>query len=90
MEITWSPQSLNDIEEIGSFIAKDNPVRAISFVDELIDSVENLRQYPELGKIVEENSLFREIVRNNYRLIYQLRPNKILIITVLDPGKLLK
>ena len=90
MEIIWSPQSLNDIEEIGNFISKDNPDRAISFVDELIDSVENLRQYPELGKIVEENSLFREIVRKNYRLIYQLKLNKISIITVLGPGKLLK
>ena len=90
MEIIWSPQSLDNIEEIGDFIARDNPSQAILFVDELISSVERLNRYPESGKIMEENPLFREIVHRGYRLIYQLRLNKVLIATVLGPGRLLK
>ena len=84
MEIVWSPQS---IEEIGDFIAKDNPVRAVSFVDELISSVENLSEYPESGLLVEKNPILRQIVHYGYRIIYQLRFGKILIITVLEPGR---
>lgn len=88
MEIIWSLQSLQDIESIGDFIAKNNPSRAVAFVDELIASVERLIDFPESGSIVEENPIFRQIVYNGYRLIYQLRVRKILIITVLGPGRL--
>ena len=90
MEIIWSPQSLEDIEEVGEFIAADNPLRAISFVDELISSVERLSKFPESGSIVEENPVFRQIVYEGYRIIYQFRSERILIVTVLGPGRLLK
>lgn len=90
MEIIWSPQSIQDIEEIGDFIALDNPSRAITFVDDLVDSVERLKEFPESGAIVEENPVFRQVVHSGYRLIYQFRQKKILIITVLGPGRLLK
>ncbi|MCB0340624.1 MAG: type II toxin-antitoxin system RelE/ParE family toxin [Pseudobdellovibrionaceae bacterium] len=90
MEIVWSPQALKDIESIGDFIAEDNPPRAITFVDELIDSVERLTRFPESGSIVEENPIFRQIVYDGYRLIYQLRTKRILIIAVLGPGRFLK
>ena len=87
MEIIWSPEALDDVESIGDFIAKDNPTRAISFVEELITSVERLMEFPESGNIVEENPIFRQVVHDGYRIIYQLRVTKILIVTVLSPGK---
>ena len=87
MEVVWSPQSLTDIENIGDYIAKDSPTRACKFVDELIISVERLIEYPESGKICEENSIFRQVTHEGYRLIYQIRVSKILIITVLSPGQ---
>ncbi len=90
MEIVWSPQSIEDIKEIGDFIAEDNPFRAVSFVDELISVVERLSEYPESGPIVEENPVLRQIVHYGYRIIYQFRLGKILIVTVLGPGRLFK
>ena len=71
-------------------IAKDNPIRAVTFVDELIATVERLTKFPESGQIVEENPVFRQVVHHGYRLIYQFKPKKIIIITVLGPGRLLK
>ena len=90
MEIIWSPQALEDIEEIGDFIAADSPQRAEVFIDELITSVERLVKFPESGQIVEENPVFRQIIHHGYRLIYQFRSKEILIITVLGPGRVLK
>ena len=87
MEIIWSPQSINDLEQIGDYIAEDAPERAINFIDELIDSVERLVDFPESGSIVQESPIFRQIIKDKYRLIYQLRVNRILIITVLGPGQ---
>lgn len=90
MEIIWSLQAIEDIEEIGDFIAEDNPVRAVSFVDELISCVERLSEHPESGPIIEENPVLRHIVHYGYRIIYQFRFGKILIVTVLGPGRLLE
>ncbi len=90
MEIIWSPLAINDLEEIGDFIAQDNPTRAVTFVDELITTVEKLIKYPESGPLAEENPIFRQITNQGYRLIYQLRSKKILIITLLGPGRVLK
>ncbi len=89
MEVVWSPQSIEDIEHIGDFIADDNSERAITFVDELIDSVERLYGFPESGQIVEENPIFRQITHQRCRLIYQIRSKKVLIITVLGPGQVI-
>lgn len=88
MEIIWSPQSIKDLESIGDFIAQSNPERAISFIDDLIDSVERLSQFPDSGGIVEENPVLRQVIHLGYRLIYQMRAKKILIITILGPGQM--
>jgi plasmid stabilization system protein ParE len=87
MEIVWSPQSLEDIEIIGDWVAEDNPGRACTFIDEIINSTEQLISYPESGQLVEDNPVFRQLVHGGYRLIYQLRVGQILIITILAPGR---
>ena len=87
MEITWSPQSLEDLNEIGDFIAEDSPENAALFIDKIINSVERLVEFPESGQIIEENPMFRHLVYQGYRLIYQLRTEQVLIITVLAPGR---
>lgn len=89
MEIVWSPQSLIDIEQIGDYIAEDSPQNAISFVSEIIESVERLQDFPESGALVEENPMFRHVIHKGYRIVYYLEKNQVNIITVLSPGRLL-
>ncbi len=43
--MTAAPQ--DDLEAIRSFIAADNPMRAASFVDELLERCESLADAPE-------------------------------------------
>ncbi len=90
MEIVWSPQSLEDIEKIGDYIAEDSPQNAAKFVSENIDSVERLQTYPESGMLIEENPMFRHVVHQGYSIVYYLENNQVNIITVLSPGRLLK
>ncbi|WNB74040.1 type II toxin-antitoxin system RelE/ParE family toxin [Methylomonas koyamae] len=40
-KILNSPQADRELEEIAVFIAQDNPTRAISFINDLLDSIEN-------------------------------------------------
>lgn len=86
MEIKWSPSSLDRLEEIGHFIAKDSVTHAIAFVDTLIESVERLKEFPLSGSLVHENPAFRQIVVQGYRIIYRQREKYIEIVTVISPG----
>lgn len=87
MEIIWSPQSLEDIKEIGNDIAKDSPQNARKFLAKMTKIIERLQDFPESGALVEENPMFRHIIYKGYRVIYYIESNVVNIITVLSPGK---
>jgi len=84
MIIEWSPLSLQRINEISEYIAQDNIEAAIKWIKTIIDAIEKLNNFPEIGRKVPEidRSNFREIIIKNYRIIYRLEENKISILTV--------
>ena len=90
MEIVWSPQSLEDIEQIGDYIAEDSSERAATFVEKIINSVERLTSFPDSGSLVEENPMFRQVIFQGYRTIYYIEKDSINIITVLSPARLVE
>jgi plasmid stabilization system protein ParE len=49
MRVEFSPAAQFDLIEIASYIARDNPARAYSYVDELEATCQNLSDHPELG-----------------------------------------
>jgi len=77
-KVILTPQSLDDLRAIVSFIAKENPGRAKSFGNELVDRALTLAELPERGRFVPEigNSSVREIVHRPYRIIYEIFHDK--------------
>jgi len=73
-KVILTPQSLDDLREIVSFIAQSNSERAKSFGNELIDHALTLAELPERGRVVPETSepTVREIVHRPYRIIYEI------------------
>jgi plasmid stabilization system protein ParE len=47
MLVRFTDEAEGDLEEIGNFIAEDNPGRAASFVAELVDRCLGLSGYPQ-------------------------------------------
>ena len=43
-----------DIDEIITYLAQENPVVARIFLDALFDAMDNLAEYPELGHLRED------------------------------------
>ena len=70
-------QSLDDLKEIVHFIAKDNPERARTFGNQLIDHALSIQNFPERGRIVPEvqEATVRELIQGNYRIIYEIFPD---------------
>ncbi len=53
-KVIWSPKSLDDIDLIAEYIARDSPRRASLFVDRLIKAVERLKTFPQSGRMIPE------------------------------------
>jgi toxin ParE1/3/4 len=72
--VILTPQSQDDLRAIVTFIARDNPQRAETFGQELIDRALFIGTQPEMGRVVPEvdDVAVREIVHGAYRIIYEL------------------
>jgi len=51
-QIILAPEAEQDLDEIVSYIAKDNPAAAEKFGIHLIERVELLKSFPRLGRVV--------------------------------------
>lgn len=92
MKIRWSYEALDRLIEIEDYISKDSSVRAIQFVDQLIEHAELLSGKPLTGRIIPElaNPDIRELVFKKYRIIYRLKEKRIEILTVFEGHRLMR
>ena len=91
--VNWTDSAIQDLNDIGDYIAKDSEKYAQITVNELFDSVDILEYYPFSGKIVPEykNENIREIIKGNYRIVYQIVGNEsIEILTVHNCARLIE
>ncbi|VAW47056.1 hypothetical protein MNBD_GAMMA03-1223 [hydrothermal vent metagenome] len=84
MKLTWSPLAISRVSEIVEYIAKDSPLAAEKWANNIFDLVERLSEFPEIGRTVPEikNKMFRELISGNYRIIYKYENAQTLILTV--------
>lgn len=77
-QIIWSARARDDLQAIVLFIAEDDPTVAETFGFQLISKVDVLAQFPQIGRIVPEESdeTLREIILRPYRVIYKVFTEK--------------
>jgi len=91
VEIEWSQTSENDLNEIIDYIAQDSLEYALSFYEEVREKIENLVQFPKMGRKVPEldDPNIRELILRNYRLIYRIFGEKVQIIRLIHGSRIL-
>jgi toxin ParE1/3/4 len=92
VKVVWTDYSLQDLEDIGEYIAKDSVNSAIIVVKNLFESVDILELLPLAGRIVPEfnNKIIRELIRGSYRIVYHIvSAGRIDILTVHHSARLL-
>ena len=72
MLIKWTKTSLRSVDEIAGYIAKDNPMRATSFVLELRDAVTKLQAHPGMGRAGRVPGTRELVLHKNYIAIYRV------------------
>jgi toxin ParE1/3/4 len=65
------------IQDIARYISIDDPDRALTFGEFLIQHTKSLGQFPERGRVVPEfdDESVREIIVRSYRIVYRLSHN---------------
>ena len=92
VEIRWTTEALDDIENIAQFIAKDSEHYSIIQTERFFDKVKVLGTHPLAGHIVPElkSGNIRQLVEGNYRIIYAIiSTNRIDILTIHHGKRLL-
>lgn len=91
MKILWSPLSVERLEEIFEYISKNNSQAAQKMVSRIFKKVETLSEYPERGRKVPEvkREEIREVFLGEYRIIYRVESNKVIVLTIRNFKQLL-
>lgn len=89
MELEWAESAVIDLENIKDYIAKDSEYYASLFTEKIFATVEEIATFPHLGREVPEYKAeyIREVLYNNYRIIYQIKDNNILILAVVHGAR---
>ena len=84
VELTAAAEA--DLELIGDYIARDNPLRAASFVRELYRSCLDMADMPEAWPVVPryEHHGIRRRVHGRYLIFYRVENARITILHILN------
>lgn len=87
--ILFAPEAVNDLDEIFSYIAKDNLGSAEKLLQKIDVSILKLADFPNLGAILSEDEFtmiargYRFIVVHPYLVFYRILNNTIIIHRIL-------
>jgi plasmid stabilization system protein ParE len=84
----WTERAQDDLAAAQAFIDVDSPAYSKVVVRRLIGAVDLLRDFPHLGKMVEEfpDPAIRELVRRPYRIVYRIMPDEVIHIITIHHG----
>ena len=73
-QVIWAPSSLEDVEQIAAFIARDSADQAALFITRLLEATDRLASLPLSGRVIPEigHPDCREIIYGAYRIMYRL------------------
>ncbi len=89
--LIWTRQSLDDLDRLLEYIAKDAPVAACRFAEKILDRVESLQSNPLLGGWLPEDNrgVYRQLIQGNYRIIYRVEGDAVYLVAVHHAARLL-
>lgn len=85
----FSRYAEDDLVEIVEYYHQINPEYALKLLETIETRVNELKKFPERGRIVpelEEQHIldYRELIEGNYRLVYAVQEDMVVIHTILD------
>ncbi len=89
MKVVFSREANDDLERIAEYIARDNPIRAVSFINELVDAAIQITEAPQAFAPVSLYAQFgmRRKPYGSYSIFYKAEDNRVGIVRVLHSAQ---
>lgn len=90
--LVWSPEAVEDIERIASYIERDSVHYARAVASRIVALADSISDFPDMGRVVPEinDPSYRERFVHKYRIIYHLKDARILIVAVIHGHRMLE
>ena len=85
MIVFWSTPAIDDLKAIQVYIAQGSEYYAAEFIRKVLEVVDKLEQFPEVGRVIPEiqDPHARELVFQSYRILYRLGKDRLDIAAVI-------
>ncbi len=83
-KIEWSERAVGHLTDIADFIGTDSQTLAALTVSRIMARIDQVSEFPQSGRIVPEyqNPNLREVFWQDYRIVYLVSPERIVVIAV--------
>ena len=88
MKVVWAERARSRLVEIYRYIGRDSPSQAAVFCERLIDATEHLIDHPFSGPLLPEDGAYRQLVVDEYRIVYRVAAELVYVLTIVAPGML--
>ncbi len=86
-EIFWTESALQDLDDIGSFIAADSPRMAEAIIRRIVETIAVLAYHPKIGRTGRVDNTRELVVTGTpYIAVYRLR-ERIEIVTIFHSSR---
>jgi toxin ParE1/3/4 len=85
-DLIWTNRALKRLDDIADFIARDNPLRAKTFVIELRNKLEVLKTQ-SLGRSGRVFGTKELVLHPNYLAVYRIKANQVQVLTILHTAQ---
>jgi len=89
VKVVWTRPALRDLEAIGDFIARDNPIAAANIVTRVFDQLELLAQQPHIGRMGRIKGTREFVVTDTpFIVAYRVRDDRVEVLAVFHGARL--
>lgn len=90
MKLRLTPRAARDLADIGDYLSERSPGAALRVRDAILQSLQNLSLFPELGRKQEEEGVRKMVTRRySYRIYYMTdeAADEIIILAIRHPAR---
>jgi toxin ParE1/3/4 len=88
-EVIWTTSARNELDDIVAYIARDAPLSALAFLEEVLATADTLVTLARRGRMVPElqNPRIRELFIKHYRLLYEIEDRAVYVLGLIHGAR---
>jgi len=87
MELLWTPEAVNDREDIYSYVEQDNPLAALALDELIAERTAVLQNFPRMGRGGRVPDTFELVIHSSYMIVYDIVETRVRILNVVHTAR---